>query len=131
MTVQFTCKHYSGDIYEPALHFFCPPSVVNREVIYDLRAAQHHTILMTLKYHIFLPVLFAWKRLKMRYYVGLQCHFRKYSRRFAIYLRAMDLFSWKMAQSCHGIIVGISACWQILSAHFKHCCLQIHNLVVG
>lgn len=46
-------------------HCLCSPSVANREVIFDLRAAQHHTILMTLKYHIFLPILLETKRLYM------------------------------------------------------------------
>lgn len=57
-------------VWQPALFML---SVVSREVIFDLRAEQHHTILMTLKYHIFLPILLATKRLKMHQRYLLVC----------------------------------------------------------
>lgn len=105
-------------LWQPAL-FTLSLSVVSREVIFDLRAAQHHTILMTLKYHIFLPILLATKRLKMHQGYLLVCgdiFIIPASALLFIYAQ-WTFFSWEMAQSCHGIIAGISECWQILSAH--------------
>lgn len=73
---------------------------------------------MTLKYHIFLPILLETKRLYMH-----QRHLLVCGDIFIIPARALlfiyvqwTFFSWKMAQSCHGIIAGISERLQILSA---------------
>ncbi len=83
-------------------------------------------ILMTLKYHIFLPILLETKRLYMH-----QRHLLVCGDIFIIPARALlfiyvqwTFFSWKMVQSCHGIIAGISERWQILSAHVppELCC---------
>lgn len=76
---QFWCKHYSKDIYGPGCVAVCivysSSPLWREEVIFisDLCAEQHHTILMTLKRHIFLFIFLLLQWLNMHQLHLLVC----------------------------------------------------------